>query len=264
MTQTAAPVLWEQDGAIARIRFNRPQVLNAIDVDTAVAFRDICRRLAEGSAARVVVISGQGAAFIAGGDIGRFHADPAGAPQMAQTIIDPLHQGLAILAELPQPVVVACQGAVAGAGVSLALAGEFAIAADNARFSFAYARIGTSPDGSLSWSLPRVVGLRRALELTLLGETIDAGEALRLGLVNRVVPVARLEEETLVFARRLAAGPTFAYGSIKHLLRTSLDNGLIEQMNAERAAFCRCAGTHDFAEGIAAFFEKRPAAFRGD
>jgi 2-(1,2-epoxy-1,2-dihydrophenyl)acetyl-CoA isomerase len=263
MSQTAAPVLCQVDGGIARIRFNRPQVLNAMDVDMAVAFRDICRRLADGSEARAIVISGEGAAFMAGGDIGRFHADPAGAPQMAKAIIEPLHQGLAILAELSLPVVVACHGAVAGAGVSLALAGEFAIAADNARFSFAYARIGTSPDASLSWSLPRVVGLRRAMELILLGESIDANEALRLGLVNRVVPVARLEEEVLAFARRLATGPTFAYGRIKRLLRASLDNDLTAQMDAEQAAFCGCAGSADFAEGIAAFFEKRQAAFQG-
>lgn len=263
MFESEAPVLCHREGGIAHVRFNRPEVLNAMDVATAVAFRDICRRLSEAVALRVIVISGQGPAFMAGGDIGSFHADPGGAPAMAQAIIEPLHQGLGILAELAQPVIVSCHGAVAGAGISLVLAGDLAIAADNARFGFAYARIGASPDGSLSWSLPRVVGLRRAMQLTLLGETIDAEAALKAGIVNQVVPAARREAETLALAHRLAAGPTVAYGCIKRLLRTSFEHGLIEQMDAERLSFCGCAATGDFAEGIDAFFGKRKAVFAG-
>lgn len=263
MTQIEPPVLYQQDGAVAHIRFNRPEVLNAMDVATALAFRNICLRLADAPYLRVVVISAQGPAFMAGGDIGRFHADLPGAPEMARAIIEPLNEALALLAGIAQPVIVSCHGAVAGAGVSIALAGDLAIAADNTRFGFAYARIGASLDGSLSWSLPRVVGLRRAMQLALLAETVDADEALKLGLVNKVVAAAQLAEETLALARRLAQGPTFAFGRIKHLLRTSFDNGLAAQMDAERVAFCQCATTADFGEGIDAFFGKRKAEFNG-
>lgn len=260
--KNSALLLTIEDG-IARITFNRPTVLNAIDAPLANAFLNAIRTLESEPDARVIILQGAGKGFMAGGDVGAFHSDLPNAGATADAIIGPLHEGLALMARLPQPVLASVHGAVAGAGVSLVMASDLAIAADNARFTLAYSRIGASLDGSSSWSLPRIVGLRKAMELSLLAETIDANEALRLNIVNRVVLVADLQAETEAFARRLADGPTFAFGRIKALLRQSFELPLVEQMSAEQAAFRACAQTHDFAEGLNAFFEKRPAAFKG-
>jgi 2-(1,2-epoxy-1,2-dihydrophenyl)acetyl-CoA isomerase len=147
--------------------------------------------------------------------------------------------------------------------MSLLLAADIAVAADDTRLAFAYGAIGTTPDGGLSWSLPRAVGLRRATEIALLGEPIDAQEALRLGLVTRVVARDELDAETAKIAARLAAGPTLAMGRTRALLRSSLRHTLAEQLALERENFIASAGTEDFREGVAAFVERRRAEFRG-
>ena len=251
------------DAGIVRLRFDRPDRLNAIDVPMAAAFRRACDAIAGDRSVRVVVMTGAGRAFMAGGDVTTFHADPTHAADTARAIIDPLHAGLATLASIDAPVLAALQGAVAGAGVSVALAADLAIAADDARFTLAYAKIGASCDGSASWSLPRVVGLRRALEIALLAEPLDAATALAYGMVNKVVPVANLGAEIDALATRLAAGPTLAYGKIRRLLRTSFERDLVAQMKQEGDAFCASATTRDFAEGVAAFVGKRRAIFVG-
>jgi 2-(1,2-epoxy-1,2-dihydrophenyl)acetyl-CoA isomerase len=263
MSGTDSPILFGIDGGIARIRFNRPAALNAIDERMARGLLDVCRGLQNDGDVRVAVLSGEGRAFMAGGDLARFHADLPGAARTARAIIEPLHEAMAILAGLPQPVIASLHGAVAGAGVSVALGCDLAIASSDVKFNLAYAAIGASPDGSASWSLPRVVGLRKALEIAMLAENIDAAEALRLNLVNHVVPAAELATRTEALARRLAQGPTFAFGNIKRLMRASFQSSLPAQMAAEGEAFCACAGTADFAEGINAFFEKRVPQFQG-
>ena len=255
-----APLLLLRKGAISRLVFNRPAVLNAIDHATSVAFLQACRSIAADPENRVIVMSGTGKAFVAGGDLAALSVDPVAS---AKALIAPLHEGLAILAELPQPLIGCLHGSVAGAGVGLALACDLAIAAEGTRFNLAYAKVGTSLDASSSWGLPRVVGLRKALELALLADTFDAAEALHMGLVNRVVPAAELASVTDVLAQRLAAGPTAAYGQIKKLLRSAFSNDLRTHLDAEQAAFCACAETVDFAIGLEAFLAKRPAAFSG-
>ena len=252
------------ESGIVALRFDRPERLNAIDVPMAQAFNKAAAAIAADPSARVVVMSGAGRAFMAGGDLATFHADPAHGAETARAIIDPLHAGLATLAGIDAPVIAALQGAVAGAGVSLALAADLAIAADDARFTLAYAKIGASCDGSSSWSLPRIVGLRRALEIALLADALDAATALSYGMVNKVVPAASLGAEIDALARRLASGPTLAYGKIRRLLHTSFERDLVGQMNAERDAFCASARTRDFTEGVAAFFAKRRANFEGN
>jgi len=181
----------------------------------------------------------------------------------ADRLIENLHGGLLRLAAIDAPVIAALHGAVAGGSLSLALGCDLAIAAEGTRFNLAYGRIGASCDGSSSWHLPRIVGLRKAMEIALLSEAFDAAEAQRLGLVNRVVPAEALQAEALALAQRLAAGPTLAYGRMKRLLRASFDRDLAAQLDAEREAFIAGTRTHDFAEGLAAFFERRPAVFEG-
>ncbi|QRG04743.1 enoyl-CoA hydratase/isomerase family protein [Xanthobacter dioxanivorans] len=258
------PILLDIADGIARIRFNRPQVLNAIHEGAVVALKAAVDKVAKDESVRVVVLSGEGRAFLAGGDVARFHEAGRDAPKVVNAIIDPFHHAILSLSAMSAPVIASLHGAVAGAGVSVALAADLAIAADDMKMTLAYTRIGTSPDGSSTFSLPRVVGLRKAMEIALLSDTIDAPEALRLGLVNKVVPAADLAAETDALARRLAAGPTLAYGRIKHLLRSSFSHSLSDQLHAERDAFVASAGTRDFHEGAAAFVEKRAPRFEGN
>ncbi len=260
---TEQPVLLRNDGAIAHIRFNRPHVLNALNAEFAHALLDTCKKVAADEKNRVVVISGEGRAFMSGGDIGSFKSEAAKSSGFFRELIDVFHGALEILAELPRPVIASLNGPVAGAGLSVALIADLAVAADDAKFTLAYSRLGTSPDGSSSWSLPRVVGLRKALEIALLSDMFDAQEALRLGIVNKVVPAASLADETDKLAQRLAEGPTFAYGQIKQLMRQSHLNMLHEQLAKESDAFVSCSLTKDFAEGVSAFVDKRAPKFNG-
>lgn len=256
-------VLFDLEDGIARIRFNRPGALNAIDEALARGFLAACEAASRHSDVRVIVMSGSGRAFMAGGDVRRMHEAGADAAPLVDVLLDLLNPALLLLAELPVPVIASLQGAVAGAGVGVAMAADLAIAADDLKLNLAYARIGATPDAGTTWVLPRLVGLRRALEMALLTETYDAVEALRLGLVNRVVPLAALEAETDALARKLAAGPTRAHGRAKRLMRAAFDAPLSDQLEAERATFKDSTRTADYVEGVAAFVEKRPPRFNG-
>ncbi len=257
-----ASVLLNRDGEVAEIRFNRPQVLNAFNLEAGRQFLSCCERLASDKGARAVILRGEGTSFMAGGDLAQFR-DAADRPAFTREILEPLNSALLILDELPIPVIAAVQGAAAGAGASIALAADFVIAAEDAKFILAYARVGTSLDAGSTWNLPRLVGVRRAMELALLAEPVGAAQALAMGLITRVVPPAKLVEEAAALARRLAAGPTVAYSRIKRLLRDSSTQEYAVQLRAELEAFAVCSATADFAEGLAAFFEKRSAIFRG-
>ena len=161
MIRATDPLLVWREDTVVHLRFNRPAVLNAIDIDTANAFLDACRALAGDPTVRVVVISGAGRAFVSGGDLQLFRKD---AVETAAALIDPIHAAVALLATLRAPVVASVHGVVAGAGLSLAAGADLAIAAEGTRFNLAYVNVGTSCDAGASWSLPRLVGLRRALE----------------------------------------------------------------------------------------------------
>lgn len=257
---STAPILLESNGPIRHIRFNRPQALNAIDRSLASAFLETCRQLADDPEVRVIVLSGAGRGFMAGGDIAQFRDAPASVPN---TLIEPMNQALLLLSRMDAPVLACLHGPVAGAGMSLALACDLAIAADSTRFNFAYLNLGASCDVGASWNLPRLVGLRKALEIALLSEPINADEALRLGLVNRVVPDDELETATLALAQRLTAASPKAQGLLKRLLRDSSQNSFACQLEVEKAAFTACLQTEDFLEAVNAFLEKRPASFSG-
>lgn len=260
MPDTSAPLILQRDGAIAHLKLNRAQQGNAIDLPLARAFRDACSAISTDPGVRVVILAAEGKNFGVGGDLAALRS---GGVAAANEIIGPMHDALRMLAEMDAPVVARLQGNVAGGSMSLALACDLAIAAEDTRFNLAYVRIGASCDLSASWSLPRLVGLRNAMAIALLGDSIDAAEALRLGLVNKVVPADKLDETVSQVAQRLAAGPTRAIGRLKHLMRDSLQRTLDAQLDAERDAFVASAGTADFAEGIDAFFAKRPASFSG-
>lgn len=254
------PVSLLCEGGVATLRFQRPAVLNALDAATARAFLSHCESLGADGTVRCIVLRGEGRAFMAGGDLGELRD---GGVAAADALIEPLHAALRLLAAVDAPVVAALHGAVAGAGLSVALAADLAVATEGTRFNLAYANIGTSCDLGASWSLPRVVGLRRALEIALLGDTFDAQAALRMGLVNRVVPADALDAEVGALAARLAGGATLALGRIKRLMRSSFGRDLADQLDAEHQAFRASSATADFREGLAAFFDKRPARFAG-
>ena len=255
-----SPILLERDGAIATLRFNRPAAYNAIDRGMASAFLEQVKTLAADDSVRAIVMAGNGKAFVSGGDLSVLRDDPL---QGAADLIGPLHEGLEILANGNAPVIASVHGAVAGAGLSLMLQADYVIAAQDTKFNLAYVNVGTSCDVGASWALPRIVGQRKALEIAMLGETCDAAEALRLSMVNRVVPAGELAAETKAIAERLARGPTRALGELRRLIRTSLDRDLHGQLDAEAQAFARCARTDDFREGTAAFFGKRAPQFQG-
>ena len=174
-----------------------------------------------------------------------------------------LHHAIIALRDAAKPVLASVHGAVAGAGMSLLAAADLAIAAADTKFTLAYSKIATSPDGGSTYFLPRIVGTRKALELMMLSDTFDADAALDVGLVNWVVPAADLAAATDKLVRRLVSGPTVAYGETKALVNRTFERPLAAQLDAEAQAFARCARTRDLAEGVTAFVEKRKPNFEG-
>lgn len=259
-TPDTQPVLTTRNGAVVHLQFNRPQQLNTLDVATAQAFLAACQGITADASVRAVVLSGAGRGFGAGGDLASFRADPTAT---AVAVIEPMHQAVQLLTSLNAPVIASLHGVVAGGSLSLATACDLAIAAEGTKFNLAYVNVAANCDVSGSWHLPRIVGLRNAMQIALLGDTFLADEALRLGLVNRVVPADQLVAETEKLAQRLANGPTLAIGRLKKLLRASLGNDLPTQLNAERDNFQASTQTHDFKEALDAFLSKRPAVFEG-
>jgi len=260
MTQS---VLLAVEAGVASIAFNRPEVFNAMDGEMMIQFRAAAELVAKDPAVRAIVLRGEGKSFLAGGDVSLFHRHLRELPDLIVRWGRELHFGLLALRRAPKPVLAAVHGAVAGAGFSVLCVADLAVAAEDARFSLAYANIGTSPDGGSTHFLPRLVGYKKAMELTLLPELFDAATAQRLGLVNWVVPAAELSAHTQRIAFKLAQGPTHAYGEAKRLLNQSLERSLETQMEEELQAFARCALTSDLAEGVAAFVEKRKPQFKG-
>lgn len=258
------PVLVQVEDAIASIRFNRPEVLNALNLDLARGFLAAVDQVIADQTAKVVVISGEGRAFMAGGDLGYFKALPKAArPAASRVLIEPLNEAMLKLAQCRLPVIASINGAAAGGGMSFALMADLAIAADDASFNLSYIKVAQNPDCGGSWALARLVGLRKALEIALLSDTIDAPEALRLGLVNKVVPAADLRSASLEMARRLARGPALAVAATKALLRGAAMTSLEDQLEAECSGFARLAGSDDFDEALDAFFGKRKPSFAG-
>ena len=245
---------------IARITFDRPEVLNALDVATAVAFRQAVDRVVATDGLRCIVLAGAGRAFVAGGDVASFAQESA---TVVNALLDALHPALLALRACPAPVLAVVQGAAAGAGFSLVLAADLVVASDTARFVIAYDRIGASPDCGGTWFLPRKVSRSRAFAMMMLGEVLDAEAAREAGIVTEIAPLADLPARADAMVRRIASGPTRAFGHFKRLLDEAVTAPLGAHLEAERRAFLAATETGDFREGVEAFLGKREPAFRG-
>ena len=250
----------EREGGIVTLRFNRPAAFNAIDQAMAQAFLAVVQSIAQDPTVRVVVMCGAGKAFIAGGDLATLRADPV---QGAKDLLGPLNEAIVLMNQMNTPIIAKVHGAVAGGGLSLMMHADFVLAAQATKFNLAYINLGVNCDVGGSYMLPRLVGLRHALEIALLGDNFQADEALRCGLINRVLPAEELDAAVNTLAQRLAKGPTLAYGRMRRLMRGSFDHTLQQQLAAEAKEFIASGSTQDFRQGLEAFFTKTPADFRG-
>lgn len=255
--------------SVCTITVDRPDALNAITSEVATALLAITETLVDEPAVRTVVLTGAGDHFIAGGDVKGFKQRLDAEPDKEvirdefAALLEIVHGVVLNLRRMPQPVIASVRGACAGAGLSLTLACDLTLAAEDAVFTLAYSHLGTTPDGGSTWLLPRLVGLKRASEIALLGDRFGAAEAERWGLINRVVAADRLDAETRDLARRLAAGPPNAYAGTKRLLDDGLTRDLADQLRNEAQSFADAATTEDFHEGVTAFTEKRAPRFKG-
>jgi len=256
------PVVLERDGAVATIRLNRPDKLNALDdgmtEGLAAAFSTVERE----SGIRVAVLTGAGRGFCGGGDIDvmvRLKQNHQSA--VFRNFLEAGHELVRGIRRLPKLVLASVNGPAAGAGMNLALACDLRIASDQATFSQAFVRIGLHPDWGGTFFLPRMLGIGRAMQMLVLGEDVSAAEAHRLGLVNFLVPAASLEEETRKLAERLAASPSLPLTLLKQDLYDRLETEMDRMMQHEVDAQMKCFDSEDFMEGITAFLEKRKPNF---
>jgi 2-(1,2-epoxy-1,2-dihydrophenyl)acetyl-CoA isomerase len=250
----------------ATIELNRPHALNAWNAQFGEDLLAALRGAAEDDAVRAVLIAGAGRGFSSGADlkdISGGHLTPEGRPDVYKTLTERYHPIMHAIREMPKPVVAAVNGPAVGIGCSLALCCDLIVAAQGAYFLLAFVNIGLVPDGGSSLFVPTRVGMARATELAMLGERLEAARALEWGLINRVVPDERLQEEAAALLARLASGPTRSYAGTKRLLNNWLYSRMAEQLELEAQLQQEMAGSDDFVEGAMSFVEKRPARFSG-
>jgi len=263
-------ILTDVTAGVATLTFNRPKALNALNDELVTALNAVTQQIAETTDLRCVVLTGAGDHFMAGGDIKTFHDKLEAEPDRTarrhyfEGLLEAVHVGVAAMRALPQPIIGKVRGAVAGAGVSVMLACDLVVASEDAFFTLAYCHLGVSPDGGSTFQLPRATGMKRAMEIALLGDRFDAATAERWGLINRVVAADALDAEVDALAARLAAGPARAYAHTKALMNQSFANTLRQQLDAEAKGFADCTTTDDFAEGVSAFVAKRKPDFKGN
>ena len=250
-------ITYENEGDVAVLRLNRPEVMNALnrqmrhEITQAVEIA--------GKSARVLVIAGMGRAFCAGQDL----ADTTAAFDLQAVLDDEYVPMLRAIHDCPVPTIAAVQGAAAGAGANLALACDVVIASEAASFTQAFTRIGLIPDAGGTWALPRQIGLARAMGAMLFADKITARQAADWGMIYEAVPDAGFTGHWQARAAALATGPTAAYRHLKTALQATFDNNLDAQLALEAQLQGACGQTADFTEGVAAFLQKRPAVFQG-
>ena len=261
-------VLFETRGAVGVMTLNRPESLNAMNPEMLNTMHRVAQQASDDSAIRALVITGNGRAFSAGGDVKGFAAE-----RTESTSSEPVLGGVELLrqqeeisrllAEMAKPTVCAVNGVAAGAGMSVALAADLRVASDQARFTTAFAKVGFSGDFGGTWFLQRLVGPLKAKELYFLSDVISAQDALDLGLVSKVVPHDTLMDETMALAERLAAGPTLALGRIKDNFAFGATNSLSDTLQREAENMTASGKTADHKNAAKAFVEKRPPVFEG-
>jgi 2-(1,2-epoxy-1,2-dihydrophenyl)acetyl-CoA isomerase len=256
-----------RDGAAATVELARPDALNAWDGRLGADLLAALREVAEDDSVRAVVLTGAGRAFSAGADLkdisGREERTPEGHPDVRRRLTERYHPIITLVRTMPKPVVAAVNGPAVGIGLSLALAADLVVARESAYFLLAFVNIGLVPDGGSSLFVPSRIGFARAAEMAMLGERVPAPKALEWGLINRVVPDDAFDAEIAALRDRLAEGPTRSYAGSKRQLNNWLYARMDEQLELEADIQAEMAASGDFAEGVAAFVEKRKAGFRG-
>jgi 2-(1,2-epoxy-1,2-dihydrophenyl)acetyl-CoA isomerase len=256
-------LLIEVKDEVATITMNRPEAYNALNLELASELFRAVLEADEDRGVRCIVLTGAGKAFCGGGDVKAFADNIPTIGVLIKELASYVHGTVSRLCRSPKPVVMGVNGVAAGGGMSLALSGDLVVAAESARFTIAYSKIAATPDGSASYFLPRLIGMRRALELYYTNRSLTAREALDWGLVNRVVPDAEFASALSALARELAKGPTLAFGGAKLLFHQSTQESLETQMELEAQAIARSGHTEDFKVGVTAFAQKKTATFRG-
>lgn len=256
-------ILFERAGGVANIAMNRQEKLNAFDGKMHDELYTALGEAAEDDEVRCVVVRGEGRGFSAGADLAQIVREADGDPDLGEYLRSTYSRLVKRMVGMEKPVIAALHGPVYGAGVGIALACDLRIAAENTKFSVAFIKIGLMPDAGVTFLLPRVVGLGRAMEMSMLGDAVEAEEAYRIGLVNKVVPEDSLPEETRNLAEHLSTMPTAALGRIKHALYASFEADLETALESEAEGQTFCGYTRDHKEGVTAFFEKREAKFNG-
>ncbi len=258
------PVVLKCEDSVATLVLNRPERLNAIHEPMRAALAQAFETVEQDRRIRVAVLTGAGRAFSAGGDLkGLMELKTEFHSEQLRSFLEGGHELIRQMRRMSKPIVASVNGPAAGAGMNLALACDLRIASDRATFAQSFVKVGLHPDYGGTYFLPRFIGIGRAIEMFFLGEPIDAAEALRLGLVNRVVPHDQLEQETRALAGRLAEAPPMPLALLKKALYEWQDTDLDLAMRREVEAQMKCYESGDSTEGLKAFLEKRKPRFRG-
>ena len=256
-------LIFDIDNSIARIILNRPEAANSMNMQMMEELLDVSIVCDEDDSIRAVTITGTGRMFCAGGDLASFAKQGDKLPGFLKKATTVLHGAITRFARMKKPVITIINGSAAGAGFSLAIMGDYTIAADSAKFTMAYTAAGLSPDVSSSYFFPRLVGENRARGIMMTNRTLTADEALNWGMINQISTNDDLTADANIMINKLASGPTLAYGTIKELLVNSATSSLETQMEHESRGIAASAGTVDGKEGIDAFLNKRRAEFGG-